>query len=138
MCSSLARNSCRTTFMFRKLPRCNTHCPCAELAIGFEPRNNVPNSRTEQDYDGAAPLAHKLLSDRSFHIEFGGFLTNHVKHAVVALEGLGASAELIQRYWDWCELRHLEICVHRPAQKDNTARLLVCINTLELHPTKWS
>ncbi|QRK04327.1 questin oxidase family protein [Archangium violaceum] len=42
----------------------------------------------------------ELLNDKSHHIEFNGHLTNHVKHAVVALAGLGASAEKIKAYYD--------------------------------------
>ncbi|WNG32887.1 questin oxidase family protein [Archangium minus] len=42
----------------------------------------------------------ELLNDKSYHIEFNGHLTNHVKHAVVALAGLGASAEKIKAYYD--------------------------------------
>ncbi len=39
-----------------------------------------------------------LLNDQSYHIDFNGFLTNHVKHAVVALKGLGASPQRIKEY----------------------------------------
>ena len=41
-----------------------------------------------------------LLDDRSHHIEFNGHLTNHVKHAVVALARLGASPQRIQEYYE--------------------------------------
>ncbi len=41
-----------------------------------------------------------LLNDQSYHIEFNGFLTNHVKHAVIALHRLGASPQQIQEYHD--------------------------------------
>jgi len=41
-----------------------------------------------------------LLNDQSYHIEFNVFLTNHVKHGVVALKGLGASPERIKEYYD--------------------------------------
>lgn len=47
-----------------------------------------------------AELTEQLLNDRSYHIEFNGHLTNHVKHAVVALAGLGAPAERIRDYYD--------------------------------------
>ena len=57
-----------------------------------------------RDATGAAAVVAQLLSDRSKHIEFGGFLTNHVKHAVVALHGLDAPAGKIQHYWDECAL----------------------------------
>lgn len=42
----------------------------------------------------------RLLSDRTHHIEFNGHLTNHVKHAVVALAGLGVEPERIKAYHD--------------------------------------
>lgn len=42
----------------------------------------------------------RLLSDRTHHIEFNGHLTNHVKHAVVALAGLGVEPERISAYHD--------------------------------------
>lgn len=41
-----------------------------------------------------------LLNDQSYHIEFNGFLSNHAKHAVVALKGLGASPQRIKEYYD--------------------------------------
>lgn len=42
----------------------------------------------------------RLLNDRTYHIEFNGHLTNHVKHAVVALAGLGVAPERIKDYHD--------------------------------------
>lgn len=45
-------------------------------------------------------LIDRLLDDRNFHIEFNGHLTNHAKHAVVALAGLGASPDRIQAYYE--------------------------------------
>uniref|UniRef100_A0A7R9YFR3 Uncharacterized protein n=1 Tax=Pinguiococcus pyrenoidosus TaxID=172671 RepID=A0A7R9YFR3_9STRA len=44
---------------------------------------------------------HRLLDNEEYHIEFNGYLSNHVKHAVVALHGLQASPADIQRYWDF-------------------------------------
>lgn len=41
----------------------------------------------------------RLLNDQTFHIEFNGHLTNHVKHAVVALAGLGAPTEKIESFY---------------------------------------
>ncbi len=41
-------------------------------------------------------LMETLLNDQSYHIEFNGFLTNHVKHAVIALKRLEASPQRIQ------------------------------------------
>ncbi|MET7289573.1 questin oxidase family protein [Streptomyces sp. NPDC005573] len=42
----------------------------------------------------------RLLDNRTHHIEFNGHLTNHVKHAVVALAGLGVDPRRIQDYHD--------------------------------------
>lgn len=41
-----------------------------------------------------------LLSDKTFFIEFQGYLSNHSKHAIVALDKLHAKPERIQEYWD--------------------------------------
>ncbi|WP_084211808.1 HAD-IA family hydrolase [Pseudonocardia acaciae] len=41
----------------------------------------------------------RLLDDRSYHIEFNGHLTNHAKHAVVALAGLGRPAHRIEDFY---------------------------------------
>jgi hypothetical protein len=41
-----------------------------------------------------------LLSDRTYHIEFNGHLTNHAKHAVIALAGIGAPVERIRSYYE--------------------------------------
>jgi hypothetical protein len=45
----------------------------------------------------------ELLANDEYHIEFGGFFTNHVKHAVVALHGLGAPDTAVHAYWDRCD-----------------------------------
>lgn len=45
-------------------------------------------------------LVEDMLNDRTHHIEFNGHLTNHVKHAVVALVGLGIAPERIKAYHD--------------------------------------
>lgn len=60
----------------------------------------------------------RLLADRQYEMEFHGcpimssylspyndvhvrrFLTNHAKHAVIALAGLGASPARIEEYWN--------------------------------------
>ncbi len=41
----------------------------------------------------------RLLADISYHIEFNGHLSNHNKHAVVALAGLDATADRIEEYY---------------------------------------
>jgi hypothetical protein len=48
----------------------------------------------------SSPLARSLLSDRTFDIEFQGYLTNHAKHGVIALDRLGASPSRVREYWD--------------------------------------
>ncbi|MGW1075014.1 questin oxidase family protein [Streptomyces sp. NPDC002537] len=47
-----------------------------------------------------ATVVEQLLNDRTYHIEFNGHLSNHVKHAVIALDGLGATPEQIKAYYD--------------------------------------
>lgn len=42
----------------------------------------------------------RLLSDRAHHVEFNGFLTNHVKHAIIALDGLDAPRARLEDYFD--------------------------------------
>lgn len=42
----------------------------------------------------------RLLSDKTFFIEFKGYLSNHAKHAIVALDKLEAKPQRIQEYWD--------------------------------------
>jgi hypothetical protein len=45
-------------------------------------------------------LVESLLNDQSYHIEFNGFLSNHAKHAVIALYRLGASEKTIEAYYN--------------------------------------
>ena len=40
----------------------------------------------------------QMLADDSFHIEFHGYLSNHAKHAVIALHRLGATADDVAAY----------------------------------------
>jgi hypothetical protein len=50
-------------------------------------------------------IVETLLADRSYHIEFNGHLTNHAKHAVVALAGLGTPPhEILAYYENYAEL----------------------------------
>ncbi len=44
-------------------------------------------------------LVNDLLNDRTHDIEFNGHLTNHNKHAVIALERIGANNERISNYY---------------------------------------
>ncbi|MFE4055271.1 HAD-IA family hydrolase [Streptomyces sp. NPDC059096] len=50
--------------------------------------------------DGDARTVESLLDDSTYHIEFNGHLTNHIKHAVVALSGLGVDPARIRAYHD--------------------------------------
>mgnify|MGYP001088546270 CR=1 FL=1 len=63
-------------------------------------------NRPSADADAGSrePLVDALLDDRDYHIEFkhmefGGWLSNHAKHAVIALDRLGAPAERIADYY---------------------------------------
>jgi hypothetical protein len=44
-------------------------------------------------------LLDALLNDKTYHIEFNGGLSNHSKHAVIALNGLGAPVERMKSYY---------------------------------------
>ena len=59
-------------------------------------------------------VATRLLSDRTYDIEFSGYLSNHAKHAIVALEGLQAKPERVQEYWDqYTHLTPYNLPLHR-------------------------
>lgn len=45
-------------------------------------------------------VSQRLLADRTYDIEFNGYLSNHAKHAIVALDRLEAPDVRIQEYWD--------------------------------------
>lgn len=45
-------------------------------------------------------VVNELLNDQTYYIEFNGHLTNHAKHAVIALAQLGASPQRIKEYYD--------------------------------------
>lgn len=42
----------------------------------------------------------QLLNDKTYDTEFNGHLTNHIKHAVIALDGLGIPSSRIQEYYE--------------------------------------
>jgi len=48
----------------------------------------------------SSAVAQSLLSNNIYDIEFNGYLSNHAKHAIVALDKLGAPDQRIQDYWD--------------------------------------
>jgi len=66
---------------------------CSQPAI----RKSVPTMNYNMIL---SPTAQDLLSDGTYDIEFFGFLSNHAKHAIVALKGLNAPEERIKEYWD--------------------------------------
>lgn len=57
-------------------------------------------SQQGEDSMSDSTLINKLLADQTYHIEFNGILTNHAKHAVVALAGLGVPPDKIKEYYD--------------------------------------
>ena len=42
-----------------------------------------------------------LLETSQYHIEYRGFLSNHVAHGIIALAKLGATKERIREFVDW-------------------------------------
>jgi hypothetical protein len=52
------------------------------------------------DENKALSVMETLLNDRSYHIEFNGFLTNHAKQGVIALKRLDASAKRIEEFYN--------------------------------------
>jgi len=44
--------------------------------------------------------SHQHRADRTYDIEFMGYLSNHAKHAIVALDRLEAESSRVQQYWD--------------------------------------
>jgi len=59
------------------------------------------------------PLAQRLLSNNAYDIEFNGFLTNHVKHAIIALDKLQAPSSRVQEYWDtYTAVTPYDISIH--------------------------
>jgi Questin oxidase-like len=66
-------------------------------------------------------LVDQLLDDRTYDIEFNGHLTNHAKHAVVALAGLGASPQRIKEYYEnYAEETPYGFGLERPRASTNT------------------
>lgn len=67
------------------------------------PTTSPPKTNRVQDAEpkeGRHSLVQRLLQDRAYHVEFNGFLTNHVKHAVIALDRLGARSGRIEDYFE--------------------------------------
>jgi Questin oxidase-like len=64
------------------------------------PTSSKTTSTTQRSGILMRPVARTLLADRQYHIEFHGFLSNHAKHAVIALDRLSAPEERVQENWD--------------------------------------
>jgi len=65
-------------------------------------------------------ISKALLADRTFDIEFRGYLSNHAKHAVIAHDRLGAPNDRIQEYWDdYTAMTPYSIQLHKVDQKWN-------------------
>lgn len=60
---------------------------------------NIPQN-TQENKSIASKIVTELLTDKTYHIEFNGHLTNHAKHAVIALAGLGVSDQKIKEYYE--------------------------------------
>jgi hypothetical protein len=66
-------------------------------------------------------LVDQLLDDRTYDIEFNGHLTNHAKHAVVALAGLGAPPQRIKEYYEnYAEMTPYGYGLEPPRASTNT------------------
>jgi hypothetical protein len=98
MCSRLARTGVHRTRRFASRPG-------SGLRQGMAAAASAPAAA-----DVAAPeqpatahaVTEKLLADDTYHIEFGGYLSNHAKHAAIGLYGLDSPPDIIRKYWDMC------------------------------------
>ena len=67
----------------------------------------------------AVSTMHRLVANREYDIEFHGYLSNHAKHAVIALERLGAPATRIEAYWDaYTDTTPYGLSLHRATRDD--------------------
>eukprot|EP00951_Prasinocladus_malaysianus_P038926 scaffold431230_cov43-Prasinocladus_malaysianus.AAC.1 len=91
ICASSSRKSERQPILHSK-----------SLLFNFRARSH-PSQVTMPSADGKHPptaLLERLLNNDQYHIEYNGFLSNHAKHAIIALHGLGATPKRVQKYWD--------------------------------------
>jgi hypothetical protein len=64
-------------------------------------------------------LLQQLLSNRAYDIEFNGYLSNHAKHAIIALERLDAPSSRLQDYWDtYTTLTPYNLALHPVTELD--------------------
>jgi len=65
-------------------------------------------------------VSQSLLSDSQYDIEFHGYLSNHAKHGIIALDRLGASEDRIQEWWDgYTTLTPYSLRLHRTERWDS-------------------
>jgi hypothetical protein len=63
-------------------------------------------------------ITKSLLAERTFDIEFHGYLSNHAKHAIIALDKLEAPTERIQGYWkEYTTLTPYNLELHKVDQE---------------------
>ncbi|MEU6224709.1 HAD-IA family hydrolase [Streptomyces sp. NPDC047042] len=86
--------SARPTYVAETFPEVVAHI------IGTLPYSSPAENSSDSHSSAGNTLVEDMLNDRTHHIEFNGHLTNHVKHAVVALAGLGIAPERIKAYHD--------------------------------------
>lgn len=87
----------------------------------------------------STPAANTLLADDSFDIEFNGYLSNHAKHAVIALDRLGAPVNRVQAYWDgYAALTPYNLPLHPVAQDWAVVRPATPADWLALRGKKQS
>lgn len=89
--NQLARSFTSAAFSWKKQPMKTS-------ATNTKSTVTTPSERME--FENRDFLVENLLSDRSYDIEFNGYLSNHAKHAIVALWRLNAPKFRIQEYWD--------------------------------------
>ncbi|GMH44380.1 hypothetical protein BSKO_12314 [Bryopsis sp. KO-2023] len=82
----------------------------------------VCRSKMAGTTDAAArdALVEDLLATQEYHIEFNGFLTNHLKHAVVALNRLQASPEQLKENTDYYKNSTYGFGLEPPRKSEHT------------------
>ena len=63
-------------------------------------QTSSPPPLLSKSSSSSSPVAQALLNDNKYDIEFHGYLSNHVKHAIIALDKLHAPDKRIQGYWE--------------------------------------
>lgn len=71
----------------------------------------MSKSLTPSKANSSPQVLHNLIleNEKQFHIEYGGYLSNHMSHALIALWKLGASSERLQTFFNtYKKVHHLE------------------------------